>query len=153
MKIFKIAAAVMLCLALLLSISCCAKKVDEPSASSQTVSRGTVCKYSTKKFDDVESAEISDFLKKECGERYIAEGTGDEGFELHYTPKYTVSKDGIEYTIVIITMDVPNFETGEIAYVSNPGSYAINDEHTEIYRAEIPNNGMVEIDFSANLKK
>ncbi len=153
MRICKAICAVLLCAAMMLTFAACAKKDDAASSSAATSSVSNVYNYAVGSFNNTETAEISDFLAEERGAVYKDESTGEAGFKLHYTPKYTVRKEGVRYTVVIVTMDVINFETGNIAYVSEVGAFAINDEHTEIYHAELPANGKIKIYFDENLKK
>ncbi len=144
--------SVLLCAAIIIGINVFGGDEDLSSSVGVT-SVSNVYKYAVGDFNNTEKAQISEFLTEERGAVYKDDSTGEAGFKLHYTPKYTVRREGVRYTLVLVTMDVLNFETGNIAYVSEAGYYAINDEHTEIYRADFPYNGEIEIDFSENLKK
>ncbi len=151
MKFYKILCISLLCLAIAFCAACSGK--DDDASSSATSSVNNKYSYAVGDFNNTETTKISDFLNEERGAVYKDDSTGEDGFKLHYTPKYTVRKDGVRYTVVIVTMDVINFETGNVLYVSEVGAYAINDEHTEIYQAALPINGKIEVDFSTNLKK
>ncbi len=153
MKVIKIIGIAALCLAIIMSFAACAKKGDSNPSSAVTSSESNAYSYAIANYGIAEATKISDFMTEELGPVYKDDSTGEDGFKLHYTPKYTIRKDGKRYTLVLVTMDVLNFETGNIAYVSEVGYYAINDDKTEVYNAGFPINGKIEVDISKNLKK
>ncbi len=150
MKVCKIFGVMAICILLALTLSSCAK--NDGNNSSQTSSVISKYSYAENEFNDEDKLAISEFFINRYGSEYTDTGT-EYNFPIHYTPMATVEYNGVSYYLVKVEMNVLDMSTGEVGDTILVDAYAISMDYTELYEADVPSNGKVEIDFSKNFIK